>query len=63
MMYLAAIEMFTRSMNINTPMQKIRVTMSQRVRVGESLIRSPVDEKELERCVGRALHSVENFIR
>src|SRR5262245_51715785 len=37
MMYLAAIEMFTRSMNISTPNQKRRPTISQRVRVGETV--------------------------
>src|SRR5262245_31388238 len=39
-MYFAAIAMFTRSMNINTPMKKIRATIRQRVRVGDSPIMS-----------------------
>src|SRR5207249_4255997 len=55
MMYLAAMEMFTRSINMSTPMQKTRATISQRVRVGRSIMATTCEPLEALLFLGGAI--------
>src|SRR2546428_7755944 len=48
-------EMFTRSINMSTPMQKTRATISQRVRVGRSIMATTCEPLEALLFLGGAI--------